>query len=202
MYFPKMTRRAAYKVKENGEKYKTYSAYYDEIAEDCQNRCVYCDVLVKEVGGESMNLDHFRPQNHFPELGADPTNLVLSCAKCNQLKSDWWPEKDGTADGGRHGFVDPFAEHMLTYIRVEDDGAMASLKIPSQYMIDLMSLNRLTRKQIRRARRVRTEAFEVMNDLCNEINAISSKPVEEIRIRLPVLAQALHDIRKLLENLA
>lgn len=201
MYFPQIKRRSVYKVKKDGEKYLTYSAYYDEIAEDCQNRCVYCDVLAAEIGGESMNLDHFRPQKHFPELGAEPTNLVLSCPKCNQLKSDWWPEKDGTANGGQNGFVDPFSEHMLTYIKVENSGLMTSLKIPSQYMIDLMALNRPTRQQIRRSRKVRADAFQLMDSICCELIAMSAKPLSEIQPRLLVLSNALKDIRALLERI-
>ena len=201
MYFPKIRRRTAYKVKKDGAAYLTYSAYYDEIAEDCQNRCVYCDVLVVEVGGESMNLDHFRPEKHFPELHAEPTNLVLSCPKCNQLKSDWWPEKQGTADGGKNGFVDPFSEHMLSYVKVDDSGFMTALRNPSQYMIDLMLLNRPTRQQIRRARKIRADTLSLMKTICDEIDAMDSYPVDHVRLRLPVISKALTDIRVILEKL-
>ncbi|WP_167351325.1 HNH endonuclease [Collimonas fungivorans] len=198
MYFPKIARRTAYKTKKNGERYATYSAYYEEIAEDCQHRCVYCDVLVVEVGGESMNLDHFRPKNHFPELENDPCNLVLACPKCNQLKSDWWPEKDGTAQDGLNGFVDPFNEHLLDYFRIDEGGNLESLRKPSQYMIDLMALNRPTRRHIRRARSLRAAAFALFDQINAEISTLSTRPSDEVLVRLPILSDALVSIRQML----
>lgn len=198
MYFPKIARRPAYKTKKNGEKYTTYSAYYDEIAEDCQHRCVYCDVLVAEVGGESMNLDHFRPQKHFPELENEPENLVLACPKCNQLKSDWWPEKDGNAKDGLNGFVDPFSEQLRTYFDVDERGSLNPLRQPSRYMIDMMALNRPTRCHIRRARSVKAAAFVLFDKINDEISVLLAQPTEEIKMRLPVLSNALVKIRRML----
>jgi hypothetical protein len=198
MYFPAITRRLAYKTKIDGTKYASYSAYYDEIAQDCAHRCVYCDVLIAEVGGESMHLDHFRPQKYFPELGNDPCNLVLACPRCNQLKSDWWPEKEGTANGGLNGFVDPFKEPMLKYVDVDNAGNLRPLSHPSRYMIDLMALNRPTRRNIRRARAIKAKAYALFDHINGEIEALNSLSEDEMRLRVPILSDALRKIRIML----
>ncbi len=202
MYFPVISRRAAYMTKRDGTKYASYSVYYDEIAQDCAQRCVYCDVLIEEVGGESMHLDHFRPQKHFPELENDPCNLVLACPRCNQLKSDWWPEKEGTANGGLHGFVDPFEESMLKYFEVDDAGVLQPLSHPSKYMIGLMALNRPTRRNIRRARAVKAKAYALFDKINNEIELLASFSDDEMRLRIPVLCDALRKIRSMLAEAA
>lgn len=198
MYFPAISRRLAYKTKADGTKYAAYTAYYDEIAQDCAHRCVYCDVLIAEIGGESMHLDHFRPQKYFPELGNDPCNLVLACPRCNQLKSDWWPEKEGTANGGLNGFVDPFLQPMLNYVKVDSTGSLVSINNPSNYMISLMALNRPTRRNIRRARAIKAKAYELFDQINDEISNLILLPDDEMRLRIPVLSDALRTIRKML----
>src|SRR6516225_5444715 len=111
MFFPILTRRGVYSVKADGSFY-VYSHYKTEISEDCQHRCVYCDVTANEVGGhEAMQLDHFRPES-FPEFESlinDPRNLHYACGRCNLWKSDWWPARGSDAThNGTEGFVDPF----------------------------------------------------------------------------------------------
>jgi hypothetical protein len=199
MYFPEMMRRRNYKKKENGENYLTYSIYYDEIAEDCQYRCVYCDVMISELGGESMHLDHFCPQRHFAHLENDPMNLVLACPKCNQLKSDWWPEKDGTSQNGVNGFIDPFSSRRLDYFRVEESGLLVAIKPPSQYIIKLLALNRPTRCQIRRARRIKATAFKLLDQVIDEMARLSGASDLEIKEKLPILSNALAKIREMLQ---
>lgn len=200
MYFPELVRRKNYKTKSDGKNYITYSTYYEEIAEDCQHRCVYCDVLIAELGGESMHLDHFRPQKHFLHLASDPTNLVLACPYCNQLKSDLWPEKDGTSENGVNGFVDPFGCRLLDYFQVEDGGALLPLQPPAQYIIGILALNRPTRKQIRRARLIKARAMGLLDQVQSEIINLAVANEAEIRQRLPVLSDALARIRDMLHT--
>src|SRR5438093_993552 len=109
LFFPGLTRRATYARKDDGSYYR-YERYRQEIREDCQLRCVYCDIHENECGGiESMHVDHFRPRVHFATLANDPNNLVWTCPGCNRLKSDNWPAL-GTEESyvGDEGFIDPF----------------------------------------------------------------------------------------------
>lgn len=64
-FFPKILRRENYSVKVCGG-YYGYAYYSDQIYEDCQSRCVYCDIRLDENGNEGFALDHFRPQEKFP----------------------------------------------------------------------------------------------------------------------------------------
>ena len=45
-------------------------------------RCALCGVR------DATTLDHFLPKSAFPALAVNPLNLVPSCGRCNQLKSD------------------------------------------------------------------------------------------------------------------
>jgi uncharacterized protein (TIGR02646 family) len=191
VYFPKIERRLKYKTKKGGKFYVTYSEYHDEVSEDCQHRCVYCDVLLSESGGEGMHIDHFRPQKHFPELVGIPHNLVLACAKCNRQKWDWWPEKDGTSANGKCGFVDPFDPNRSEFFCVDKAGHVVALKDPAQYIIDLLILNRPSRRVLRRARSLNHEANELIDAVQRELDSLPSLPETEIRTRLPILAKAL-----------
>ncbi len=153
VFFPKIERRDNYSTKANGDNYVDYHHYAEEVAEDCQQRCVYCDITLTEDGGEGMQLDHFRPQKHFPELGSDPYNLVLSCANCNRLKSAHWPIKDGdNSHDGSAGFVDPFEEDRMTVFNVSIAGSVETIKGPAEYEIKLLHLNRPSRVAVRQRR--------------------------------------------------
>lgn len=198
MYFPTITRRVTYKLTRKNTFYADYKTYYAEIAADCQNRCVYCDVLLDEIGGEGMHLDHFKPQKHFPALANSPFNLVLACAKCNNLKSDWWPNSTGHSNGGQSGFVDPFAANRNSYFEVSASGEIIAKLPPSRYFIELLSLNRVNRIMIRRKRAISFRAHASLARIQYELGNVASLPLAEIQIALPNLIKALGEVRKLL----
>jgi hypothetical protein len=198
VYFPTINRRSVYKLTRKNTYYADYKIYYEEIAEDCQYRCVYCDVLLDEIGGEGMHLDHFKPQQHFPNLANSPLNLVLACAKCNQLKSDWWPEVTGNANGGQNGFVDPFDANRNSYFEVGVLGEIVPKLPPSQYFIELLSLNRMNRIITRRKRAIISRAHIALARIQQELENISQLPASELQAKLPDLIQALGGVRKLL----
>ncbi len=174
IYFPKLSRRNNYPA------HNRYRKYRNEIREDSQYRCVYCDIPELELGfdqetrDQRMTLDHFRPQSLFSSLENDPRNLVLSCQTCNGKKRDDWPAfgRSGTVDGNV-GYIDAFADNRLDYFEVLADGNLNPLKPPAQYMIRVLMLNRPAAKRIRKRRRQLYEsmlAFEIFFD--QEIQAI------------------------------
>ncbi len=158
LFFPMLKRRGQYSSRKNGD-YHVYSRYKQEIREDCLGRCVYCDVHENENGGpETMNLDHFRPKKYeeFVHLFNDPNNLVWSCSGCNRLKSDEWPAL-GTPGTfiGNEGFLDPFVEDRRDYFVVSTDGEIRAQEPPAGYMLELLALNRASRKRIRELRHLK-----------------------------------------------
>jgi hypothetical protein len=197
MHFPEITRRSEYRKNRYGKYYADYREYLPDISEDCKYRCVYCDAHLEEIGGEGMNLDHFKPQKHFPELVNVPHNLVLACARCNQLKSDWWPAKTGDSNNGLHGFIDPFDKEKSSYFEVDFKGEIIAKKPPSGYIIELLSLNRASRMRIRRQRILLHRANQIIDEICQEMVKLQEQPLQVIYQRLPCLAKALHEIRAL-----
>ena len=162
MFFPALTRRADYRSPySRGDFYADYKEYADEISEDCQHRCVYCDATMSEnMGGDNMQLDHFRPQKLFPELCCDPNNLVLSCPACNRLKSDHWPadKSSGRSYSGIEGFIDPFSENRLMFFELVETGTILAKKDPAGYIIKLLCMDRPARRTLRKRRILRDEA--------------------------------------------
>ncbi|MCE9891428.1 HNH endonuclease [Kluyvera intermedia] len=175
MFYPKLTRRNNYSVKKGGGYYR-YSYYRQEILDDCQSRCVYCDLLLEEHAYEGMHLDHFRPQDYFKTITNDPNNLVISCPKCNILKSNHWPCDKNQVTTPSHndkvGFVDPFIENMSDYFSVDPDGILKPLKNPGLYMLGILDLNRQARIFSRRKRiQLNTikELFKALDEKTDEL---------------------------------
>ncbi len=172
LFFPALARRSSYPVRKDGGFYK-YSAYKQEVREDCQGRCVYCDSHENEIGGaESMELDHFRPRKYkeHAHLVNDPANLVWSCRGCNRLKSSYWPALGlATTVRGSIGFVDPFAEDRAQYFLVQKDGTIRALKAPGEYKIRLLALNRATRRRLRELRYLKHVWLDEFSDEIHQL---------------------------------
>jgi len=194
MYYPLIKRRDSYKKTRGGTNYANYREYFTEIAEDCQYRCVYCDISLKEDGGEGMQLDHFRPQKHFPQLATSPENLVLSCAKCNVLKSEHWPKSSDL----NIQFLDHFSIPRLNHFPVRNNGEISPSCLSSGYMVDLMSLNRKSRCLIRRTRRLKQQAELTLIAIEDELINFENSPHPNPPQRLKELAEALSSIRDLI----
>lgn len=182
MFFPQLTRRAVEQYYNSNQRfYADYKRNKSKIEEDCKNRCVYCDILTAEMGGEGMQLDHFRPQAHFPDLKNDPLNLVLSCPKCNVLKSDDWPagrDVNSTFLRGL-GYIDYFSHTVSDYLSVGNDGRIVSLKAPSDYMIKKMQLNRLSRVYVRRSRVISKSKDRLSKVITEELERLHKQMIEK-----------------------
>lgn len=171
MFYPQLTRRNIYRLTRNGDYYADYREYLAEITEDCKERCIYCDALLSEHGGEGFHLDHFRPAVHFPGLATNPNNLVLACAKCNIFKSKNWHNTSYfhacASHDGISGFYDPFHDQLSNYFLVDSSGKLISQDKVSAYMLELLHLNRESRLQLRR-RRILVEKIRALNSLIDD----------------------------------
>lgn len=152
-FFGVLTRRARYQKHSVSGEHLAYAEYREVTAEDCKNRCVYCDSHEDTIGGrEAMQLDHFRPWNKgfgsekerlFKHLKDDPTNLVHSCAVCNRFKAARWPTEDPSSPhDNEKGWVDPFAEKRSDYLVVDANGEVTPGKPLGVYLIKTLRLNR------------------------------------------------------------
>lgn len=169
MFFSKLTRKQeSHYHNSKGFFYKSYDQNRAKIVEDCQSKCVYCDIHLDEVGQEGMQLDHFRPQEHFQTLASHPYNLYLSCQKCNRLKSDDWPcpKTIGSPSFvGKMGYIDAFAHDPKNFLTVDKKGVIIAVAGPVEYMIKKMLLNRPARTQIRRKRIQLSSKVKLTNNI-------------------------------------
>lgn len=169
LYFPRLRRRSSYS---SSKKYKDYRQYRQEIREDCQGRCAYCDAHENEIGGvECMTLDHFKPQYTYEHLKNDPNNLVWTCSKCNGFKGNICPvcgtiHKSSCTISNSGGFIDPFVENKHDYFDILPDGRLEALKVPAHFMIDTLMLNRTGAKKIRENRNKRYERRQKFEEIC------------------------------------
>lgn len=158
LFYPILHRRAEYTKGSN------YTDYREEISEDCQHRCVYCDIHENVLGGyESMQLDHFYPQSRYPDRINDPLNLVWVCGRCNLLKrADWYDIDYKEIHTAAKGYLDPFAVNRTQFFLVKETGEIKSISGPAEYMIKRLKLNRSFLTRARRARRVVHEFVEMV----------------------------------------
>lgn len=159
LYFGPLKRRNAYETKEDGSFY-TYTRYRVAIAEDCNNRCVYCDIPEDLVGGrEAMEMDHFRPwqkkfgkseEKKFEHLKNEPSNLVHACCVCNGFKLAFWPTEDPDLPYDHEkGWIEPFNECRSDFLKVSSDGTVLAIKAPAAYQIKQLRLNRPLLRRLR-----------------------------------------------------
>jgi hypothetical protein len=197
-FYPDLLRRDPYLTKSNGEFY-VYSFYKEAIHEDCQNRCVYCDIKIEEHGGEGFHLDHFKPQSDNSELINNPNNLVASCPKCNYFKSNHWPENYPEVS-----FLNPFEVDRVNRLVCNNDGSITpSDDKQAAYQIKLLNLNRPARIQQRRARLLTKQIRELCNFLDQELQEIvfqmeKSSDEKSLLPRIKLCSILHSDLKKLL----
>ncbi len=158
-FFRRLVRRKAYSQKSETE-FHAYSHYranfHYEIAEDCAERCVYCDSHEGEVGGrEAMQIDHFRPHGlpEFKHLKDDPRNFHHSCGRYNNWKRAKWPCVDlKLCHDDNVGFINPFEEDRMVHFEVLDDGELRARSSVGEYLIRLFALNRPFLRLLRQRR--------------------------------------------------
>ncbi|WP_193161209.1 HNH endonuclease [Microbulbifer hainanensis] len=175
MFFPSLTRKPEEEYHNSkGVFYSDYNKNREKIEEDCQHRCVYCDILATEMGGEGMQLDHFRPQAHFPELKSHPHNLVLACPKCNRFKSDDWPAdpKSKNTYENNIGYIDYFSVSIDQYLEVDDKGLVSPKSPPINYIIKRMHLNRKSRVVVRQSRIILKKFEELSAEITTQLKEL------------------------------
>ena len=80
---------------------------FDKICVYCERKCLVSPgpKKAKEWSdykrGQIGQVEHFRPQSHFPDRSLEWDNLVYSCARCNQAKGNLWPGKEGSPESGK-----------------------------------------------------------------------------------------------------
>ena len=92
------------------------------LQSDFYGICGYCG-KDSRLMYQRFQIDHFVPKSRAPERELDYYNLVLACAKCNQIKSNKWPTQDTRLPhDGEKGFVDPATEEFDQHLERNEAG--------------------------------------------------------------------------------
>lgn len=119
-----------------------YTAWKQQIAEDCYNQCVYCSIHESPWGGiDHYQIDHFRPSSKFSNLQNTITNLYYSCPICNKFKSDDWQNEPDNLDV--ICYPDPSDHNYSDLFNLDLDNYNLQGKfVSSRYVINRLYLNR------------------------------------------------------------
>lgn len=111
---------------------------FEAVRQRYRRSCGYCGVTETTAGGE-LTLDHYRPRSAGGSDDFD--NLVYACIKCNQYKSDYWPDDVDLAQGRR--LLHPgFDDASLHLIEDEVTGRLHGLTPTGSFHITVLRLNR------------------------------------------------------------
>jgi len=168
-----------------------YHAYKPYLRRDFLYRCAYC--LLHEgdepAGGfHSFHIDHFRPQKHFPLLGATYQNLYYACHWCNRAKWDTWPTQDELKKG--YEFVDPCQEDLYLMHSVIDrnTGRIEPRSKPGEFTIRNIKLNRPVFMQLRKRR---FEAQREIEECAQKIASLIETADSDVRDKAALLQEKI-----------
>lgn len=109
--------------------YRSYESYRDWLRDEFSFRCVFC--LAREQWGLLMgnwDIDHFVPQDRYPQGKLEYENLLYVCHTCNLEKSNQ--------------LVPDPCEMVLGYcVRVHQDGAIEALNETGETLIETLRLD-------------------------------------------------------------
>lgn len=109
--------------------YKNYEPYRDWLRDEFSFRCVFC--LTREQWGlvrGSWDIDHFVPQDRYPEGRLDYENLLYACHSCNLVKSNQF-------------VPDPCEMAFGDCVRVSQNGAIEALNETGETLIETLRLD-------------------------------------------------------------
>lgn len=138
-----------------------YTAYRQELRQDFNGCCGYCDDADERLDRTLFHIDHFAPKKKFPALNTTYSNLVYACRFCNVCKSNHWVGHDpAVSHDGEAGFIDPCSIDYDDHLERENSGRIVAKTKLGSYIIRRLKLN-LTRHELlwnaRRNRALRAE---------------------------------------------
>nr|WP_294839891.1 hypothetical protein [uncultured Methylotenera sp.] len=133
---------------------------------------------------------------------------IHSCSKCNRWKSSHWPinKSLGISHNGKIGFVDPFIESRLNYFNVDLKGELESINGPSEYLIELLHLNRPSRVLIRRNRLLSCRVLAILDFADSSMLQATQLlgmgyPANQVAEKLNLARSAIKEIREIWKQL-
>lgn len=133
-----------------------------------------------EARGIRFTIDHYLPQERYPELSSEYSNLMYACDTCNQLKGTAPTEfqsmrgyrflRVDADDPDAHLGTDPMSPSRLKH-KTADIG---------EYTLERLYLNR---EPLRRLRELRSRLSESADVLRNGMRALRGQPIQDLPVR-------------------
>lgn len=169
-----------------------YTAWKQQISDECYNQCVYCSIHENPWGGiDHYHIDHFRPQSKFKTLKNEITNLYYACPICNKFKSDDWQNEPDNLnvicypDPSDYNYNDLFIVDTSNY-------KLVGSYVSSQYLINRLYLNRPQLIYERREFFLKLKAEALIND---------AKMLIDLSDEIILIKQAFQHIANLTQHL-
>ena len=184
-------------------RYGQYQRYKNDLRQDFDFRCAYCDIHEAEWGGyRHFHIDHLRPKRLFPWLQAEYSNLLYSCDICNCYKGSDWPSDRPTPE--TPGYLDPCLYDFDSYFVVLDDGTVEAKEEAPRYMVEALHLNRRQLRQLRSRRRreevIHRQFLQLFDQVDAKIAAING-PSSRDRVLRKLILQLTDVYREHLRSL-
>ncbi len=145
-----------------------------------------------EALGIAFEIDHYYPRKRRPDIANEYDNLMYSCEKCNQYKSDFYPTVEHLARGCfvlRPDKDDVSVHYVANGIRIEDK------TVTGRFNIELLELNRM---QLRRVREIREELWQAKEYIAFGIRELGRVSIDQLDPR--VRAQFLRVRKEFLDK--
>jgi hypothetical protein len=134
-----------------------YHDYKQNLRNDFLYSCGYCSITEVESTGRGFQIDHYLPQEHFPEKKNEYENLIWSCEICNSCKSDYYANEDHE----KRGFYIIRPDNENPYDHYELKGLLLKDKtVTGEFNITWLRLNRKILQKIRELRKRYWDASE------------------------------------------
>jgi 5-methylcytosine-specific restriction endonuclease McrA len=79
------------------------------LRSESSDKCAYCESKITHVYWGDV--EHIRPKSLFPRDRLDVGNLCIACAKCNNLKLDYWSDELPLVNP----FIDEPADELVSF---------------------------------------------------------------------------------------
>jgi hypothetical protein len=117
--------------------YTDYNSYRPWLRDEFTFRCAYCLQRERWVPpATALEIDHFLPVAHNPELSAEYDNLLYCCSTCNAAKRAWL-------------LPDPTAALVRDAVRIDPDGTIHLLTPDAERLVVLLGLDSPTYTEFR-----------------------------------------------------
>lgn len=189
------------KRRENAKERENYRSHKNDLKEDFNRRCGYCDDT-DFFRIRSFAIDHF-----VPKTPSDFThnikpnyyyNLVYTCSFCNGAKTNKWITKDASVhNDGKQGFIEPTNDEYTNLLKRDKDGTIMCNGVNeylSAYIIRELKLwypvHRITWK-IERIKELKIKVASAIDAVADENKR---KELKELHYEILIELDSLYEI--------